>query len=84
VEILYFTLVAAGLYFFSDWLLARMEAVRGKRFEQRSLIFFAIILVLTLLTFQLINALQPAPTPTAAGQPSNNIRAPEQPAVPSP
>jgi len=61
VEIIYFTLVAAGLYLFSNWLLNRIESTRGKRFEQRSLIFFAIILTLTLITFQLINLLQRTP-----------------------
>ena len=59
MEIVYFTLVAAGLYFFSDWLLDRIEKQRGKRFEQRSIIFFVIIMVLALLTFELISYLQP-------------------------
>ncbi|MBI5751246.1 MAG: hypothetical protein HZA59_03740 [Hydrogenophilales bacterium] len=61
MEIIYFTLVAAGLYLFSNWLLNRIEIARGKRFEQRSLIFFAIIMTLTLITFQLINLLQRTP-----------------------
>lgn len=54
MEIIYFTLVAIGLYFASDWLLDRLEAARGNRFENRSLIFFVIILVLALVSFQLI------------------------------
>jgi hypothetical protein len=61
LEIVYFTLVAAGLYFISDWLLSRIERARGKRFEQRSMIFFAIIMVLALITFQLIALLQRTP-----------------------
>jgi hypothetical protein len=61
VDIIYFTLVAAGLYLFSSWLLNRIESARGKRFEQRNLIFFAIIMTLTLITFQLINLLQRTP-----------------------
>lgn len=55
VEIVYFTLVGIGLYFASDWILNRIEAVRGKPFENRSIIFFVIILVLALISFQLIS-----------------------------
>ena len=57
MEAVYFTLVAIGLYFFSDWLLERIERLRGKRFEQRSIVFFAIIIVLTLISFQVIQIL---------------------------
>jgi hypothetical protein len=57
VEAVYFTLVAVGLYFFSDWLLERIERLRGQRFEQRSIIFFAIIAVLALISFQIIQLL---------------------------
>jgi len=57
VEALYFTLVAIGLYFFSDWLLERIERLRGQRFEQRSIVFFAIIAVLALISFQIIQLL---------------------------
>lgn len=54
MEIVYFTAVGIGLYFFSNWILDRVEAARGARFENRSLIFFAIILVLALASFQLM------------------------------
>jgi predicted PurR-regulated permease PerM len=57
MEAVYFTLVAIGLYFFSDWLLERIERLRGKRFEQRSIVFFAIIAVLALISFQVIQML---------------------------
>jgi hypothetical protein len=57
VEIVYFTLVAIGLYFMSDWLLDRIETARGKRFENRSVIFFAIIMISALATFELISLL---------------------------
>ena len=50
----YFTVVAIALYLASDWLLQRVEASAGKRFEHRSLIFFAILLLLALVTFTLI------------------------------
>ena len=57
VEIVYFTLVGIGLYFASDWILDRLETRRGSRFENRSIIFFVIILVLVLASFQLISRL---------------------------
>ena len=55
VEIVYFTLMGIGLYFASDWILDRLEARRGSRFENRSIIFFVIIMVLALTSFQLIS-----------------------------
>jgi hypothetical protein len=58
VELITFTLVGIGLYVFSDWLLNRIERSRGARFENRSVIFFVIILVLALVSFQLINYLR--------------------------
>ncbi len=58
MEIIYYTLAALGLYFVSDWILNQIEIRRGERFEQRSLIFFGIILVLALITFRLISYLQ--------------------------
>ncbi len=57
MEMVYYTLTAIALYFVSDWLLERIEQARGKRFENRSVIFFAIILVLALVSFQVIGRL---------------------------
>ncbi len=57
MEIVYYTLTGIALYFVSDWLLERIEQARGKRFENRSVIFFAIILVLALVSFQIIGRL---------------------------
>jgi predicted PurR-regulated permease PerM len=57
LEIVYFTAAAVALYFISDWILDRLERRRGARFAHRDLIFFAIILVLALLVFQLIRRL---------------------------
>lgn len=60
MEVIYYTLVAGGLYFMSDWLLDRIEVARGERFQNRgvrSLVFFVIILVLAFLTFGFINLL---------------------------
>ncbi len=57
MEIVYFTAVGIGLYFFSAWILDRIERARGDRFENRSIIFFAIILVLAIVSFQLMQHL---------------------------
>ena len=54
MEALYFTLTAILCYLLADWLLKRMELIAGRRFENRSLVFFAIILTLALLSFALI------------------------------
>ena len=64
MEVIYYTLVAAGLYFMSDWLLDRIEIGRGARFQNRvvrSLVFFVIILVLAFITFGFINYLVLSP-----------------------
>jgi hypothetical protein len=61
MQIVYFTLIAIGLYFLADWILNTIEKARGARFGQRQLVFFAIILALALATFQLMRVLmQPA------------------------
>jgi hypothetical protein len=57
MNIVYFTLVAALLYLFSDWVLQRVETAAGRRFEHRSLIFFAILLPLALISFSLLGNL---------------------------
>jgi hypothetical protein len=53
---IWFTLVAIVLYLVSDWLLERVEVAAGRRLEHRSLIFFAILLSLALVTFSIIQA----------------------------
>lgn len=60
MEVISYTLIAAGLYFAADWLLDRIEISRGERFQNRgirSLVFFLIILVLAFITFGFINYL---------------------------
>jgi Ca2+/Na+ antiporter len=54
MSIVYFTLVAIILYVVADWLLERIEVAAGKRFQHRSLIFFAILLSLALTSFSVI------------------------------
>jgi len=57
MEVVYFTITAAVLYLLSDRILLMIEARAGRRFEQRSLIFFAILLCLSLVSFTLIGRL---------------------------
>ena len=57
MEFLYFLAAAIALYAFSDWLLRRIEAHLGRVLDQRSLIFFAILLISALASFALIRLL---------------------------
>ena len=57
---IYYTIAGIVLYLGSDWLLNRFEMSRGKRFEHRSAIFFVIILVLAVGSFQMIEYLMTA------------------------
>ncbi len=54
MEAVYFTLVAILLYFVADFILDRAERMAGRRFDNRSLIFFGILLVLALGSFSAI------------------------------
>jgi hypothetical protein len=45
------------LYVAADWILKRMETAAGKRFEHRSLIFFAILLTMAVTSFAIIRNL---------------------------
>ena len=57
MDIVWFTLVAVGLYFGADALLEWLERRRGKRFENRQVAFFAIILPLALVAFWVMRGL---------------------------
>ncbi len=57
LEVIYYTVVAAFLYFVSDWILDRIEVSRGERFKNRSVIFFCIILTLAFISFNLMKYL---------------------------
>ena len=54
MDLAWFTLVAIALYFGADAALDWIERRRGKRFEQRQIAFFAIILPLALAAFWLM------------------------------
>ncbi|MCP4284748.1 MAG: hypothetical protein GY792_09890 [Gammaproteobacteria bacterium] len=55
LDLVAYTVAGLALYFVSDWILNQIEVRRGKRFENRSIVFFAIIMVLALTLFELIN-----------------------------
>lgn len=53
-EIVIFTVTAVALYLAADRLLDWIERRRGQRFENRQLVFLAIILPLALVAFWLV------------------------------
>jgi len=55
-EILIFTLNAVVMYFVADWIVRMIEIRRGVVLKQRQAVFFVIILVLFLVSFQLLRA----------------------------
>ena len=57
MDIVYFTVTAIGVYFAADWILDFVERKRGARFENRQVVFFAIILPLALASFWLMRRL---------------------------
>lgn len=59
---IYFTIAGVALYFLSDWLLQRVEVAAGRRFEYRSLIFFAILFSLAMATFAIVRRLTGDPS----------------------
>jgi hypothetical protein len=54
MTIVYFTLAALALYLVSDRVLDWFERRAGRRFEYRSLIFFGLLLGLSLAAFALV------------------------------
>lgn len=59
MEIVLFTIVAVALYFAADWALRTLERVHGTQLPYRSLIYFVIILALTLASFEFLQRLGP-------------------------
>ena len=60
MEIVYFLLVAIALYFGAGWILDGIESYLGKRLAQRQIAYFAILLVLAVVTFSIIQRYAPA------------------------
>lgn len=56
MEIILFTVVAVVLYFLSDWIVQRIEIAADRRLKHRTLLFFAIIMILAVSSFSLIRS----------------------------
>ena len=72
MELVYFTLAAIALYVISDWIVNLIERRRGQRLQYRSILFFCIILVLSVLSFSAIERFTGGPGdagPPAQSQP---------------
>lgn len=65
-EVIYFTITALLLYVAADKALDTVERMRGARFENRSMIFFAIIVVLSIGTFEILQRMLPTQQAPAA------------------
>lgn len=59
MQIVLFTVVAVVLYLVADRILDALEQRAGRRFENRSLVFFVILLVLAVATFSLVQRYAP-------------------------
>jgi DNA-binding transcriptional LysR family regulator len=57
MELLYLTAIGIALYWISDRLLDRIERARGRRFEERTVVFFLILASLALTSFWLLRRL---------------------------
>ena len=57
--------VGIGLYLLADWILRAAERTAGRVFEQRTLIFFVLLLGMALVAFALIRLIL-APSLTGA------------------
>jgi hypothetical protein len=57
MQFVVYTVTAILLYLFADWILNKIELGRGKRLEHRSIVFLAIIMVLAVGSFKIIELL---------------------------
>ena len=56
MEVVLFTIAGIALYFFSDWVLNTLEQIHGEALPQRNVVFFVLILSLSLASFSLMRA----------------------------
>ena len=69
MQYLYYTVTAVLLYLLSDWILNKIEQRAGKRLEYRSVLFFVIIMVLAVGSFEMIDRI--------IGEPPQTVESPE-------
>ena len=67
MEIIAFTVAGIGLYFLCDWVLNMLEKMHGDALPQRNLVFFVLILALSISSFSIIRMLMD----TDQGTPDN-------------
>jgi hypothetical protein len=60
MEAVYYTVTGIALYLLADRILRLLEARAGRIFEQRTLIFFVLLLAMALVTFAAIRRMLPA------------------------
>lgn len=80
-EVIYFTITAILLYVAADKILLTAERLRGGHFKNRSMIFFGIIMILALATFQILQHFLPkqeAATATEATSQAQESTTPNQ------
>ena len=63
MQIIYYTVAGIVLYLAADWVLRLLERRRGSVFDNRTLIFFFILLAMALVTFQAIQYFLATPAP---------------------
>lgn len=82
-EIITFTVVGIAVYAISDWIIQKVEEKRGKKFEEyRSIIFFALFLVLVLISFEVINRVSPTIKQQVTGSAITKPASPSDPSLP--
>jgi hypothetical protein len=85
MELVYFTVVGIALYLISDRIVNFIETKRGARLEHRSILFFAIILTLSLIAFNVIQRLyqEAGTSQTSTGQSASQISPVDSPNLPA-
>lgn len=56
-EILIFSLNAIFIYLFADWIIRKIEEMRGEVLKQRQVVFFFVFLTLALVSFQILRSI---------------------------
>jgi hypothetical protein len=82
MEFVYFTIAGLFLYVGADWVLLRIEAMYGKLLPNRSLFFFGIILIMTMIVFEIVQYLAP-PAPPESSADGQTIAAPNNSVIPA-
>ena len=55
MQYLMYTITAVILYLLADWMLNQIEVAVGNRLKYRSVVFFVIIMVMALISFNLLD-----------------------------